>query len=67
MVCLNVVDVEELVWGVLGDASKALGTGNGAADALLSRIGAADALRALECAADLLMTGGIAGDAREFL
>ena len=31
-----------------GDASKALGTGNGAADALLSRIGAADALRSAD-------------------
>ena len=50
-----------------GDASRGLRTGNSAADALLSRIGAADALRALECAADPLMTGGIAGDAREFL
>ena len=50
-----------------GDASKALETGNGAADALLSRIGATDALLALECAADPLMTGGIAGGAREFL
>ena len=37
------------------DASKVLGAGNGAADALLSRIVAADALRALECAADPLM------------
>ena len=50
-----------------GDASKALGTGNGAADALLSRIDAADALRALECSADPRITGGIARDAREFL
>ena len=59
MVCLNVVGVEGLAWGVL--------VSNGAADALLSRIGAADALRALECAADPLMTCGNAGDAREFL
>ena len=40
-----------------GDASKALGAGNGAADALLSRISAAVPL----------MTGGIAEDAREFM
>ena len=46
-----------------GDASKALVTGKGTADARLYRINGADALRSLECAADPLQEPGDAADA----
>ena len=67
MVCLNVVDVGELVWGVLVMPLRRWEPAMVPLMRCCRGIDAADALRALECAADPLMTGGIARDAREFL